>query len=82
MRFAVFLRSIQRIQYKTREIGRRIAVNLGTCHHFYILSLEDKVVKHCHLTIFKVSGGWVASVYHFIHYLHSKKGSKITILAN
>ena len=29
---------------------------------FYILSLEDKVVKRCHSTIFKVSGGWDASV--------------------
>ena len=41
MWFAYFSRIIQRIQYKTREIGRQLAVNLGTCHHFYILSLDD-----------------------------------------
>ena len=79
MRFAHFSRRIQRIQYKTGEIGGQTAVNLGTCHHFYILTLKDKVVKRCHSTIFKVSGGWDASV---LPLYSSSSWQKITVLAN
>ena len=62
VRFACFSGSLQRIQYKMREIGGQTAGNLGTCHHVYILTLKNKVVKRCSLTIFKVSGGWDVSV--------------------
>ena len=34
MRFASLSRSISRIQYKKREIGGQIGVNLGICQHF------------------------------------------------
>ena len=87
IRFAYFSRSIERIQYKTREIriGRQIAVNLGTCRHFYVLTLKDKAVKLCHSTIFKVFGGWGLGCQCFTTLFVifvAKKVSKITILAN
>ena len=66
--FAYFSGSIPRIQYKKREIGGQIATNLGICHHFYILTLTDNMIKQCSLSIYRVSGGWDASVYHFMYY--------------
>ena len=37
-------------------------MDLGIFHHFDILTLKDKVIKQCSLNIYRVSGGWDASV--------------------
>ena len=82
-RVAYFSRSISRIQYKKSWNGGQIAVNLGTCQHFLILKGKDKVIKRCCSSIFKVPGGWDASVLSL--YSSSswrKKVSKISLLAN
>ena len=62
LRFVYFLPNILRIQFKMRKIGGQLVVTLELCHHFYVLNLENKVIKRCSLSIRRVSGDWDAGI--------------------
>ena len=75
LRFVYFLCNISRTQYKIRKIWGQIVVIFGLCHHFYFLTLENKVIKQCSLSIYRVLVRWDASVLSL--YLSSSRQKKL-----